>query len=169
MTTNKPVIELKNIKFYPEMSEETYCYTATLYADGRKVATVENRGTGGSDRVLPIEGGYAVIKALEERIKATYPRRESNYFPEGLEPSLEGICADLVSDFLLKKEFKSAMKRICVVLQGEEDLKELPAKFKPTPEIIGILKGHPKLKDATFLAELPEDEAFALFKKCMGV
>ena len=39
--------ELKNLKIVRALSEETTCFTATLWADGRRVAKVGNRGTGG--------------------------------------------------------------------------------------------------------------------------
>lgn len=41
-------VELKAIKYFPSLSEETNCFQATIYIDGKKVGTCENRGTGGS-------------------------------------------------------------------------------------------------------------------------
>jgi len=40
-------VELKNVKIHRDMSEETTCFSATLYIDGVKAAMVANRGTGG--------------------------------------------------------------------------------------------------------------------------
>lgn len=40
-------LQLKKIKIYDELSDETICFTAELYADGKKVATVKNDGRGG--------------------------------------------------------------------------------------------------------------------------
>ena len=40
-------IELKNFKSYETMSEETLCFDATVYVDGKKAGTVNNRGCGG--------------------------------------------------------------------------------------------------------------------------
>jgi hypothetical protein len=42
-------LELKNLKVHDDMSEETLCFSATLYVDGKKVATVKNEGHGGSN------------------------------------------------------------------------------------------------------------------------
>lgn len=39
---------LKNVKFHEEMSEETNCFSATIYCYGKKIGTVQNSGTGGS-------------------------------------------------------------------------------------------------------------------------
>lgn len=49
-------LQLKKIKVYDELSEETICFTAELYADGKKVATVRNGGCGGSTDVYFTEG-----------------------------------------------------------------------------------------------------------------
>ena len=40
-------LQLKKVKIYDELSDETICFTAELYADGKKVATVRNDGRGG--------------------------------------------------------------------------------------------------------------------------
>ena len=39
-------LEMKNVKVYDSMSEETICFEGNLYADGRKVGRVENSGKG---------------------------------------------------------------------------------------------------------------------------
>jgi hypothetical protein len=40
-------VELKSVKIYDKLSEETICFTATFYIDGKKAGEVENRGHGG--------------------------------------------------------------------------------------------------------------------------
>ncbi len=57
-------LELKSLKVNRAMSEETTCFSATLYVNGKKVAEVSNRGTGGSNdyRVLDKEL-YKVLTA----------------------------------------------------------------------------------------------------------
>lgn len=42
-------LELKSIQYNAALSEETYAYSAKLYADGKHVADVANRGHGGCD------------------------------------------------------------------------------------------------------------------------
>ena len=46
-------LELKNIKHTERASEETHCYQASLYVNGKPVAIVSNDGHGGPDRVIP--------------------------------------------------------------------------------------------------------------------
>lgn len=45
---SRPVsVELRNVHYYARMSEETDCFDATVYVDGKKVGTVSNHGQGG--------------------------------------------------------------------------------------------------------------------------
>ena len=48
MKINK--IEMKNISYYARGSEETPCYNATVYINGKKAVEVSNDGHGGCDR-----------------------------------------------------------------------------------------------------------------------
>ena len=43
-------LEVKNISYYARGSEETPCYNATVYINGKKAIEVSNEGHGGSDR-----------------------------------------------------------------------------------------------------------------------
>ena len=60
-------IELKNIKFYERMSEETNAFTADLYVNGKKVGYAKNEGHGGCTDYYPnsIED-RAVINEAEQ-------------------------------------------------------------------------------------------------------
>lgn len=42
-------VTLKNVRRSPSLSEETEAFTATIYVDGKRAATVKNHGTGGSN------------------------------------------------------------------------------------------------------------------------
>lgn len=42
-------IEIKNISYSERMSEETSCFSADLWVDGKKIGVISNRGTGGCD------------------------------------------------------------------------------------------------------------------------
>lgn len=46
--------ELKKIKHYPQMSEETECFSAELWVDNKHVANIKNVGQGGSNDFHPI-------------------------------------------------------------------------------------------------------------------
>jgi hypothetical protein len=40
-------VELKSIKVHLDVSEETICYSANIYANGKKVGSIDNAGRGG--------------------------------------------------------------------------------------------------------------------------
>jgi hypothetical protein len=166
-TITKPRLELKKIKYFDPGSQETSCYTAVLYVDGKKFADVSNSGQGGADNVYPVAGGHEAVRDLEKRIKATFPRIKSEYHADGLEPSLEIICNVLLVGHLVRKDFRKAMRRVTYVKGDGREVYQLSAKYKPTPEIIASIKATaPWAKDARFLADMPEDEAFKVF--CAG-
>lgn len=58
-------IELKKLKVHNDMSEETTCFSADVYIDGRLAASAKNDGRGGMTFVMPMhmEGREAVNKA----------------------------------------------------------------------------------------------------------
>lgn len=44
-------LELKNVKVHEDMSEETTCFSATLWVNGKRAASCRNDGIGGSTHV----------------------------------------------------------------------------------------------------------------------
>ncbi len=110
---SKPVIELKNIKYAAFASEETHCYDATLYVDGEKWGTVSNQGHGGPDMFHGAGKSYDDLKALDVRIAETYPKIDMTSVGcpgETMDESLETICSDIVSNFLVEKDAKKVVK-----------------------------------------------------------
>lgn len=64
--TTQPKIELKNIKHAEFASEETNCFQATVYVDGKRFCIADNEGHGGPDRYSPLQKGK--YKELDETI-----------------------------------------------------------------------------------------------------
>lgn len=50
---NQTRVTLKRLTVAQRLSEETLCYSADLYLDGRKAATVSNHGQGGQTEIRP--------------------------------------------------------------------------------------------------------------------
>ncbi len=48
--------ELRKIKYFDAMSEETPCFTAEIWEDGKHVADVKNDGHGGGNMVHGVNG-----------------------------------------------------------------------------------------------------------------
>jgi len=171
----KPVIELKAIKYCTFASEETHCFEATMYVDGKRFAYVNNAGHGGSTCISPIKGHYSQVEELNERIKETHPRIfpiETDppiiqaAFPEGMVMSLNCICNDLIEAYLIEKRLKALLRNHFVAQKpGEEGLfqwkksKYPEEKFKSFAERKGwdVLNFMPRPKAMDIYTELCVD------------
>lgn len=67
-------IEVRGVKVYKSLSEETLCFQASIYLDGKKVGEAENRGTGGNTNVL------IMPRELQSRMEAWV----KNNVPDGV-------------------------------------------------------------------------------------
>lgn len=141
-------IELKNIHHYPRMSEETECYEASLYVDGRKIGQVSNRGTGGCDDFY---GDRAAFERAEEWVKLNMPNT----------PSLEEVCGELLGVYLDKKELQKHMaKKVLLVENGH--LYEVSFGGKPDASQIARVKAeHP---NSVVLNGLPIEKAVQIYR-----
>ena len=161
-------IELKNIKYSEFASEETNCYEATIYIDGKKVGTVSNSGKGGCDNIYP----YEVETRINQYAK-TLPVRKLGFNdpqtgkPFECEQSAETIFADLMDDYLLGKDLKKALKSKILFMKDKQvwETKRMDANtFKAT-----LAKGKDllmaNLKAEVILNFLPMDKALQLYKE----
>jgi len=154
MKTTNPIITLKNIKHFEAHSRETNCFSATLYVNGKRFGMVDNAGMGGCDNVFPLDGGWSAVKELEKAIKEANP-----------DLNLEIICANLLEEFLVKKDFKRVMKKIAFIKPNEKGIFTMPPRYKPAAAVIAQIKEEAFwAKDVIFLHDLPESEALEVFK-----
>lgn len=64
-------VELKKVKFHEDMSDETNCFSAEVWVDGKKLADVQNDGKGGCNMYYPVDGrGNPKWAEFEEWCKA---------------------------------------------------------------------------------------------------
>jgi hypothetical protein len=143
------VLELRGIKYAAFASEETFCYSATLYLNGRKIAIVSNDGHGGADREHWTNGHGGEDRAtVSAHFAAMPPEITDSGLPDGttfeLQPSLETWCHARVADFLIVRDVRKACKRHVVGITS--DGKEL--QFKIAPE-------HLEMMRAKILAKYP--------------
>jgi hypothetical protein len=158
-------LELKNIKHTEWASEETHCYQASLYVDGKPVAIVSNDGHGGCDRDYDhpkFKGDYrATMKAVHDYFK-TLPNTDAcDLFPDGMAQELEFWCSDQVNEFLNKKHIMSNVKRILKKVSFMQDgkLMQFGTNVKPSTMTFQQIRRHDtSLKDVKFLNEMTLDE-----------
>jgi hypothetical protein len=120
-------LTLKKLKVHEDMSEETTCFSADLYEDGKLMAHVQNTGKGGCTNFRPVgDLTWKDIAHLE------------NY-------DVEFEIDDLISDMDVAKRYQS---KALVLKKGEEyskiGFKVSIAQMKKNPaqyfQLQGIIK-----------------------------
>lgn len=107
-------IALKNVKYMASLSEETYCFTATLYVDGKKAGTAENRGNGGETSI------YWTDKELGKQAEAwaekqpditcdDLPDPHDSSKPFSYSFCLPSHIDELMTDWLIESDLKKAL------------------------------------------------------------
>lgn len=160
-------IELKNVKYAAFASEETSCFEATVYIDGKRAGTAHNDGHGGSTYMGPRE--------LTERLDAygkTLPKKPLGMNGKDGEPmfyeqNAETIIDDLLADYLITRDVKrwlaSKIMFTKVGKRGIFETKKLPkealAKHLANPALRTKIKGCDKI-----LNLLPISDAVQIFK-----
>jgi len=128
MNINK--LELKNIKYFATLSEETPCYDATVYINDKKAIHVSNRGCGASDShdVYPqfldewIEKaeGKKLLETINQYCFKTFGTEKTDWGE--IEYDLEHWCQKQMYEHVDQKKLKRDMKTkfICVDIDKNE-------------------------------------------------
>jgi len=155
-------LELKNIKHTSWASEETHCYQASLYVDGKPVAIVSNDGHGGADRDYPhpkFKGDYrAQMRDVSRYFSGLRRTAVTEWSPEGMEQCLEFWCADQVNDWLSARELKSKLRKE-FLFQFADRVGVFAHKTRPS-RAAGV---------AVVLNDMPFDEALSIWKETANV
>jgi len=159
-------IELKNIKLYLTMSEETFCFEASLYVDGKKVSRVSNRGHGGDN---DFDEHFRTIDPIDDWCKANLPKWDSE-FGEGNthDTDLSMHISELINRYSILKEYKKILRTKIIFLP--KDLKSDTYGTMPKPKF-GTVDGFNAWLQTTarknpkdyVLNALPMDEAEKLW------
>lgn len=162
-------IELKNITYNARLSEETPAYAASLYVDGKKIGTVSNAGHGGPDN---FDGDREAYDRADKWCRENLPKgvvRTGNE-DEGVkthefDTDLEMRCGELLEAHLLRRELRSLLRSKILYLNNNGALME--TSYKGVRKIEAKHMEHFKAKAQgvrKILNELPEEEAFKLFR-----
>lgn len=166
-------LEVKNISHYARGSEETPCYNATVYINGKRAIEVSNEGHGGMDRqdTYPnIEERCLVQQANEWCIKK-YGKKTHKYMSNGEEKSfeiemdLEHFCQDALYDWLDKKTLKKDLNsKFLFIEKGSKELNAYKkAKGEDEELFASFFRG--KHEGATCLNFIPFEDALKLYKE----
>lgn len=102
---------LKNVKFYESMSEETNCFQADLFINGKKIAYVKNSGQGGCTDYHVLDFTQQQILRDAEAYCLTLPKQKISDTFE-FQPTLESMIDDLFELWLKAKQDTKLAKRI---------------------------------------------------------
>ena len=166
-------LEVKNISHYARGSEETPCYNATVYINGKKAVEVSNDGHGGSDRqhTYP-ESGFRLQDidkwCVEKFGQETWEYGGKTY---SIDLDLEHYCHQELYNWLDTKELKKEMKKQYLCVDKKDDKEFLVAWKRPISKVIDddgfqtwLKKNQPHMVGKC-LNFLPFDQALKLFKE----
>ena len=163
-------LEMKAIKFSEWGSEETYCYQANVYLDGKPLAMVSNDGHGGCDREYShnkFKGDYrATMKKVNDYFKSLPNTDVGKYknVPEGFEQTFERWCHDQVCTYLYRKDLKKALKKNKVVKRKNDEGKMSLYDYGINVPSDAIKHRWP---EAIILNDLPEDKALKIWREIL--
>jgi len=167
-------IELKNISHYARGSEETPCYNATVFINGRKAIEVSNDGRGGMDFQHQYSNkDKAIVRQVNEWCIKTFGTREIDYTSDGekasftVDQDLEDFCHKKLYEWLDAKELKKDLNKKFLFLDDKES-KELRAYKKVKGEDEELFQSffRGKHQKGVLLNNLPFDDALQIFKEC---
>ena len=133
-TTTCPNVELKNVKIHPDMSEETTCFSATVYVDGKKAGTVKNAGHGGCNDVWIQDRD--VRQRVFDWIKTLPPRH-------GLNMDVDWFFTCLLTDWEETKQLKRWCRTKTVLKlkdHGENEYATFNVKYNPAVHKVQLEK-----------------------------
>jgi len=183
----RSTMELKNLSHNVTFSEETHCFKASIYINGKRMFSASNGGNGGSNFYSPSDFGKgkeafeeSMAIAREEAKQYTLKKIELgedlqwaiDAFGDGKSDELiDWLIADLINEQLTLKEMRKTLKKKVTVYEPQSnDIFHL-GKDKPTDEILEKYKNHfatrseiKNAKDWIWLNTIPEAEAYKYWR-----
>lgn len=163
-------ITLKRITVSQPQSEETFCYHANLFADGRFLGIVQNHGQGGADTILRAFGVTAAdVSEVERRVALEHPKLDmSAYNMPDAPATLESVCAALVEVHVIKLELRKLLRKRVVLFKGpmpEEGGADLFEIKPPRGASVDTLLPQVRRRNpgAIILNDLPFEEAYTFY------
>lgn len=156
-------IELKNLKHSDFASQETYCFEASVYIDGKKAGTVSNQGCGGCHSYHPNTLYHILAK---EAAKLPHHEWRLNEEVLSVAPDADTIISELVTEALTAKDLKSGMRRRILFVGDDGSVYETQAMTAAALAVQLVRKDlYEKLKTKTILNLLPFTEALSIYIK----
>lgn len=164
-------IELKNIKYSEFASQETACFEAVIYVNGKRAGLVSNDGQGGADNVTP----WQLANEIDAYAK-TLPPIVCEWIdpntgkPFVMEQTHEIIFGELLNDWLLDKSLKKKLSSR--ILFAKDDGKIYETKTQKSAELkltLSISSLAQRLNAKVILNQLPYNQAKQIYKESANV
>lgn len=166
-------LSIKNLKILKMASEETLCFEAVVYVDGKKAFQAHNAGHGGcNDYHAFDEAGEKTLKDAHAWAKAQ-PKVTSDSLvmsgePFTFQPDLDYFISELIEaveiEREVKKEFNSLMKKPSIKVGEKIFHYKCPVTHPKWREV--ARKQYP---DCIIINDMPAEEAIKVVKQYMGV
>jgi hypothetical protein len=113
-------IEIKNVKINKMFSEETICFKADVYINGKKIAYAENDGHGGSTFYNAYDIKDREVLKDAEQYATNLPSIKNNYGDKTYEfpMTLEHIINEAIDDVFNGKEKAKQEKKIQKLMEN---------------------------------------------------
>ena len=102
-------IQVKNVKIYDGLSEETVAFNASIYVDGKKVGDAKNNGRGGANDIDVFTKDGRWNRDLISDMELEAETHTWTYEGETYSHNLDSYIGKLVDDF----EEQRNLKRMC--------------------------------------------------------
>ena len=190
----RSAMELKNLSHNVTFSEETHCFKASIYINGKRMFSASNGGNGGSNLYSPSDFGKgkeafeeSMAIAREEAKQYTlkkielgedlqwaidaFASEDEDGNPSQSNELIDWLIADLINEQLTLKEMRKTLKKKVTVYDPKSnDILHL-GRDKPTDEILEKYKNHfttrseiKNTKDWIWLNMIPESEAYKYWR-----
>ena len=174
-------ITLKSIKHTAWASQETHCFQAVIYFDGKRALNVENDGRGACNNYWNTkdqtteEGRKMLDECRQHAHEFLKENRDLTMEVDGetIDMSdmpdselLDWLITDLVNEHLCLKEMRKSLKKEIVIFDSKKNI-FFYFEQKPTPEAMSACKRGYSDEDKywVYLNDLSEQEAFKLWRK----
>jgi hypothetical protein len=154
-------LSLKNLKVHHGLSEETTCYEASLYLNGKLVAFLCNNGQGAPDRQQFKD--RAIEKQIEDWFKSQ-PEKVSRDGSFSYPYNLETWVGEQIERSLTVKDYRKKSKKMISAISAD-------GKFLRWPKIpVSNLELHrksllEKYPGVIFIQDLSDDQLYAALIK----
>jgi hypothetical protein len=155
-------IELRHLKIVHRLSQETVCFTASLFLDGQPAGTVSNRGNGGGHEYSDWDAASRL-----DAYALTLPRR---LFPPewalgDYAQTADSLIDDLVTDHQTRADLAKLLKTRVLFTGTDGKLRQTRTfKAEELQRLLPDLTSKPPADWQRILNTLPFDEALAIFR-----